>query len=74
MADDKIIENAVAKAMAPSLASLKKIENGITQLSTQGKTGAEEKVETARAEKKSAANEDKTIGLLGGILKSLGLK
>jgi hypothetical protein len=76
MADksEKITENAVSKAMAPSLASLKNIEAGITKLNAQGNQGAEERIEGVRAEKKSASNEEKTVGLLGGILKSLGLK
>jgi len=71
MAEEKITENAVAKAMAPSLATLKNIEQGISKLGAQGNQGAEAATESKRAEKISVANEEKTNTLLGAMVKSL---
>ena len=74
MADksEKITENAVSKAMAPSLASLKNIESGISKLNAQGNQGAEERIEGARAEKKAADESAKTNTLLEGVVKGIG--
>ena len=74
MADksEQMTENAVAKAMAPSLASLKNIESGISKLNQISSQGAEERIEGARAEKKEAKKAEKTNTLLEGIMKSIG--
>jgi hypothetical protein len=68
---EKMTENAVSKAMKPSLQTLQNIESGITKLHAQGNQGAEARLEATVADKKAAKNEEKSLTLLGDMVKGI---
>ena len=69
--EEKMTENAVSKAMKPSLATLNRIESGIAKLGAAAAGGAEARVEEARAKKKSDDREEKANTLLEAMVKGI---
>lgn len=65
------LADAMKKALGPTEKSLLNIESGIAKVSNQGAKGAEERSENKRAEKASAAKQDKTNTLLGDMVKGI---